>query len=272
MNNKILASTGAYLGRINNFDHSLIGKLAPKIHCDGYELMIYKMPYEHHESYERAIIESKVKFETVHLDKLLGDFLSRNEPGDKALVLTRLEQNIILAKKLGVRKGVLHLWGGMPSDQHIEANFEFFPRMLELAKSYDFMLMVENIPCNKSYNPFSHWGKLAMLFPNEIKFTLDTRFIEFHGLWEDFYSANWLWKNDYIEHIHISDYSGDVNEWERLHSALPIGQGQIDFKRFLNFLREKNYEKAITIECSARVGDKIDLDLYNSCIKFVREN
>ena len=40
-NNKILCSTGVFIGRINNGDHTLIKKIAPRLHCDGLELMMY---------------------------------------------------------------------------------------------------------------------------------------------------------------------------------------------------------------------------------------
>lgn len=272
MNNKILVSTGAYLGKVNNFDHSLIKKLSSRIYCDGYELMIYKMLYDDERSYSKTIVESGVNFHTVHLDKLLGDYLSRNKDGDKEFVLSCFEKNILLAKKIGVNKGVLHLWGGLPSDQNISVNIDFFDNLYNLAKSHSFLLMVENIPCNKSYNPFQHWETLYKEYGDKVRFTLDTRFIEFHGLWDYFYNADWLWQNNLIEHVHISDYKGNVNQWECLHKALPIGKGQIDFIRFLKHIVSKGYKNAITIECSARVDNRIDTDLLNHCIHYVRES
>ena len=57
MRNKIYASTGAFLGMANNYDYSVIKKIAPDIHCDGFEFLIYSAWYPNFEK----IIDKNLK-------------------------------------------------------------------------------------------------------------------------------------------------------------------------------------------------------------------
>ena len=45
--NQILCSTGAIIGKPNNNDYRLLREYAPKLECDGFELMMSSSWYSH---------------------------------------------------------------------------------------------------------------------------------------------------------------------------------------------------------------------------------
>ena len=72
MKNEIYASTGAFIGRANAYDHNLIKANAGNIHCDGFELMLYSAWYEDFERIIGEIADFGLNFPVVHFDKEIG--------------------------------------------------------------------------------------------------------------------------------------------------------------------------------------------------------
>ena len=58
----------------------------------------------------------------MHVEKTVGDRISRDGPGDTENALLDFEKNCEAANVIGARRLVMHLWGGVDSDRHIEHN------------------------------------------------------------------------------------------------------------------------------------------------------
>lgn len=268
---EVLCSTGAFLGRINGRNIDIIPQIAEKISPDGFEFMIYDQLYADPKAYARRVNAFGLRFATAHLDKDIGELISRNEGGDVEKALSMFKINCEFAREIGAGLGVLHLWGGIYSDRNIEVNFSVYPKLLEIARENGIVLAIENIPCNQNENPFLRWRELFERFPEGLAFTLDTRFTEFHGLFESLYKMDWLWENKLVRHVHISDYKGGTLEWANLRRALPIGEGQVDFERFFAFLMEKGYGGAVTIESSSMLTGEVVPEILQDNIEYVRK-
>lgn len=270
--NQILCSTGALLGYVNKKNYRLLETLAKELCCDGYELMIYSSWHDETEEIAGALREMKINTPVVHSEKGIGDRISRNEPGDVAEAIRVFELNCRLADSIGAEKMVLHLWGGPPSDQHIENNLAVMKELLEITEQYNFDLLVENVVCNKE-NPMKHWCELVQRYP-QIQFVFDTKMAAFHEQLELLYDKDyeWLWKENHIRHYHVNDYAGGYMDWANLRT-LPIGEGHIDFERFFSFIHHCGYEGTYTVEATAfdKTGT-VDTGMLNRCFTYIREH
>ena len=67
-------------------------------------------------------------------------------------------------------------------------------------------------------------------------------------------------------------YGGGYMEWAKL-KTLPIGDGHVDFKKFFDFLAEKEYNGDFTVEATAfdRETGEVDTDMLNRCFAAIRE-
>lgn len=267
--NKVLCSTGAFIGRVNNRDHKLIVENASKINCDGFELMMYSTGWiERIDEIVSDLCESKINFVSMHMNKNIGELISRNENGDIDEAIRIFEANCKVASELNIKLLVLHLWGGHPSDKHIDVNLKIYENLLDISNKYGLLLTVENIVCN-TYNALIHMKKLHEMYLGNIKFTIDTRQAEFHKLLDETCNSNFLWDNNLVSHIHISDYKGGYMEWEKLNPVLAPGQGNIDFDKFFEFLKSVNYSKTLTLESPVMSENGIDIEKLNKSLAFI---
>ena len=267
---QILCSTGSMIGRPNKRNHKLLGDLTKKLDCDGFEFMMYDSWYEKVDEIVEDLLNMQLFIPVMHCEKHIGEAISRNEAGDLKEALRRFEINCGIAKKLGAKKMVSHLWDGLTSDQHFENNLNAYGLLADIAKDYDIDLLVENVVCNKE-NPLKHWCELAERYP-EIHFIFDTKMAAFHQqldlLYEEEYS--WLWKDGHIRHFHINDYAGGYMEWEKL-KTLPIGAGHVDFEKFFSFIEKIGYADTYTIEATAfNQEGVVDTDMLNHCMADLR--
>ena len=267
--NKVLCSTGALIGKINERNHKLIIENAPNINCDGFELMMYStMWMEKIDEIVNDLAESKINFLAMHMNKNIGELISQNEDGDIEQAIKIHEANCKIASDLGINLLVLHLWGGPPSDKHMDVNFGLYKDLLDISNKYGLFLTVENIVCN-TYNSLIHMKKLYEMFPNDINFTIDTRQAEFQKLLDETCSSDFLWENNLVSHIHISDYAGGYMDWANLRPVLSPGMGNIDFDKFFNFLKSVNYDKMITLESPVMTENSIDIEKLNKSLAFI---
>jgi len=270
--NKVLCSTGTVIGKLNNFDYTLIPEYASRINCDGFEFMTE--PFWNSEEEINKILSSllphKINFVTLHMDKHIGDMLSKNESGDIDGALRVFELDCKAASKLGAKLLVLHLWGGYDSDKNIGVNIKTCADLLDIAGKYNLTLTVENVVCN-TYNALTHMKKLYETYGNDIKFTVDVRHAEFHKMLKETCEADFLWENNLVPHIHIADYRGDYMDWSKLRPVLPPGDGNVDFGYFGEFLKKINYAGSFTLEAGARndAGTALDFDKLNGSLGFI---
>ena len=270
MNNQILFSAGPLLGRPYTETCRLIRCCKDKLHCDGFELMISSGWYDQTDDIIRELAAANANFQSTHFDKWIGELLSRDEDGDREEAFNRFKINCKIAKQLGITLAVLHLWGGLPSDRHIEDNLAALPELVEIADQNGITLTVENIVCNQK-DPLTHMIRLAELYPDTIKFTIDTRQAAFHGLLEQTMTAPVLTPNR-LSHVHISDFGGNPMEWEKLRQALPIGEGNTDFEPFFDNLRARNYEGKITLESYITCETDESIEKANQNLDYIRNH
>ena len=268
--NKVLCSTGTFIGRRNDFDYTLIPDYAKEINCDGYEFMTE--PFWNDEENISKIVSvlkpHNINFVTLHMDKHIGDIISKNETGDIDEALRIFELNCKAASKLGAKLLVLHLWGGYDSDKHIDINIKVYADLLELAGKYNLILTAENVVCN-TYNALTHMKKLYETYGNDMKFTIDVRHAEFHKMLKETCEADFLWENNLVPHFHIADYKGDCMDWSKLRPVLGPGEGDVDFDYLSDFLKKIDYKGSFTLECGDKTIDGTDVERVNSGLDFI---
>lgn len=272
---EILCSTGALIGKANNRDYHLLQRLAGQLACDGYEFMMYSSWYEEWKAMADYLVSLGLHMPVVHCDKRIGEAVSQGE--DLSLAdsgaAAKFRINCGLARRIGARALVLHLWGGMASDQHFEYHLRAYPILRDIAEGYGLELLVENVVCNKE-NPLKHLCQLAQAYP-EIGYVWDTKMAAFHQeetlLYQQEYA--WLWQQGHIRHYHVNDYGGGYMDWSTMGKAVePIGAGHIDFDAFFQFLRNTGYDVSYTVEATAFAEDgSVDVAMLNRCFERIRQ-
>lgn len=268
---QVLCSTGTLIGRPNNRDYNLIYPLSGKLECDGFEFMMYDTWYDQVSDIVGKLLEWDLTIPVMHCEKRIGEKISIGGTDNLSVALNLFEINCQMADKLNARKLVIHLWDGKTSDWHFKNNLDTYRELAKIAESYNLELLVENVVCGNK-NPMKRWCELAKKYP-QVHFVFDTKMAAFHSELELLYKKEytWLWKDNHIRHYHVNDYAGGYKEWEKL-KTLPVGDGNIDFKKFFSFIKHINYNDTFTIEATAfNKAGIIDTDMLNRCFKTVRE-
>lgn len=286
--NKILCSTGAIIGKPNNNDYRLLREYAPKLECDGFELMMSSSWYSHIDQVIDDIKSYRLSIPVVHSQKSLGESMSgmmvrysggryneyvMTEEEDRKNFedgTSRFAANLRLAEGVGAKKMVLHLWNGMVSDKNIQKNLERFGIWKDMADKEGISLLVENVICN-THDPLYNMKLVAEAYA-DAGFVYDTKMAEFHGqtmkLFEPEYE--WIVRHGRIKHLHLNDYGGGYMDWGNME-VLPVGKGHVDFDMFLSRLMSYGYTGDCTVEATA-VNENGGVDFYmlNDCFKRIR--
>lgn len=280
--NQILVSTGTMVARENGYDYNRalgeIKRLEQQGLCDGFELMMLKFYYDKRESLVSAIRDFGLNALTIHCEKDIGTMLSdvgglleRGETHEAESMLhdafDLFRYNCTYAEKLGIRRMVLHLWGGYSSDSHIEYNIEKYTELRDIAAEYGVRLLVENIP-SRIYDPRSNWHKL-LPYLGDGGFTFDTRFGMLHRQIEGILHDSSL--TEKIEHVHISDFAGNYRQFRALRPILHPGEGSVDFKKTADLLNKIGYSGTVTLESPVVEGEDLDMAKLADTLRFVRE-
>jgi len=242
----------------------------PRLKCDGMEFMMYDSWYERRREVAHDLAASGIPFPTMHADKTVGDRISRDQGDDTADAVRDFRLNCEVANEIGARRLVLHLWGSVDSDRHIEHNYRVYEQLLEAARAHGLELTVENVVCSRA-DPMTHLGEMRALFP-DCAFTIDTKMAAFHDQLALFSRPEWawLWTEGHIRHLHVNDYRGGYMDWSAL-KTLFIGDGQIDFAPFFRTAGRRGYRGALTCECTAmRLDGSVDIDRLNDSLDAVR--
>jgi sugar phosphate isomerase/epimerase len=273
--NQILFSTAVFVRGNSNHDHTLIIKILPELVSAGFEIFVSQYFTERQHEYIKAaedVLLAKEKgafFPVMHMNQSIGDLISRNGQGDIEKAMQIFEFNCGYAAKFGVKVLVLHLWGGSYSDKNIDVNIKMFPKLKEISDRYNLILTVENICCN-TYRPLDHMKKLWELYGHDVKFTVDVKHAEFHKSLAETCESDFLWENNLVVHLHISDYKGKYMEWEKLlNYSTPITFGDVDFDYFFKFLKSIKYSGSLTVE-NNRISESDDLAYnFNKAYEFI---
>ena len=270
MSGKILCSTGALIGKPNGRNHKLLRELTKELNCDGYEFMMYSSWYDKVEEIVSDLREMELCIPVMHCEKHIGEALSKNGEGDWETAFHMFDINCGMARELGAKKLVIHLWDGEYSDRNFANNRKALGELMPLAASYGLDLLVENVVCNVE-DPMKHWVELAAEYP-EVHFVFDTKMAAFHDQMKLLYlpEYQWLWDKGHIKHLHVNDYGGGYMEWAKLRT-LAIGDGNVEFEPFFALVKEKQYAGDFTLEATAfDTTGAVHTEKLNRCIEYVR--
>ena len=286
--NRILCSSGAIIGKPNNNDYTLLKEYAPRLDCDGFELMMSSSWYASLDEVIAAVNSYGLCIPVVHSQKSLGEALcgmtvAFSEGRFQEYVMTPEEDreayeqgterfllNLKLAAEIGAEKMVLHLWNGKVSDKNIEKNVERFGAWKELADRAGIGLLIENVICNTK-DPLYNMGLVAKAY-DDACFVYDTKMAEFHGQTMNLFQEEYEWivKAGKIRHLHINDYGGGYRDWAHME-VLPIGAGHVDFETFFRKMGEYGYRGDYTVESTALAENgEVDFAMLNECFEKIR--
>ncbi len=204
----------------------------------------------------------------VHCEKGVGEYISRNEPGDADEAVRLFDINCALARDIGARTLVLHLWNGVHSDRNIGCNIGLCRQLMDRAAEYGLTLTVENVVCSVQ-DPMTHMLRLMEVCP-DVQFTFDTKMAEFHRQLDRLYTDEGRRLFRHVRHMHINDYLGGYKDWGSLRT-LHVGGGQVDFDRLFAFVKETGYEGDFTVEATSFGADgAIDFDALNRDFERIR--
>lgn len=260
---RVLCSTGGIITRRNDRDYTLLRTIIPQMKCDSIEFMMYDSWHDCMEPLQAVLADFDIP--VFHMTKHIGEYISLGNMAD-AVALFRTDCE--LAKSIGSKLLVLHLWSGRASDQHIERNIAAYPTLREIADEYGLLLTVENVLCN-TQDPMTHMRMLADKYP-DISFTFDTKMAAFHSQLDELYKPEnaWLWPR--IRHFHVNDYAGGHMDWANM-SVKQLGKGHIDFDRFFAFVRQMGYTGDFTCEATAVNEDgTIRYDEMNASLERIK--
>ncbi len=277
-------STGTMVGRSNGYDYRQalreIVKLADKDLCDGIELMMLSFYYDKLPAVAEAVRESGLKDSTsvIHCEKEIGAMISdagvllADGKEDEADALykkayTLYCENCRMGEMTDIHRMVLHLWGGVSSDGHIEYNASKLAELSQTAADHGIRLLVENIPSNAA-DPQSNWHKLMPL-PDNTAFIFDTRFGKLHEQTKDILTDSEL--IPHIEHVHISDFGGGYRDFYALRPILHPGEGKIDFVSVARLLDEMSYRGTITLESPIMNENALDIPKIEKTLTYLTE-
>lgn len=266
----ILCSTGALITRFNGRDPRLLFEILPRIEADGIEFMIYPSWDGQLDEVAKTMLALKnggVNIPVLHADKRIGELLSRAGEGDFEEALARFETGCRIAEELEAHTMVLHLWGGVGSDRHIDGNISVLGDYMRLAERHGVLLTVENVVCGGK-TPLYHIKRIMREYP-DARFTIDTKMAEFHRENPATLACGELWQGR-AAHLHVNDYGGGVRDFSDLRVLHP-GDGHVDFGPFFEKVRGCGYSGFATVEStSVRPDGSIDYQKLNRSLEFVR--
>jgi len=177
-------------------------------------------------------------------------------PTFRRVMLKRLKKSMRLASQLdatlwvfhpGLQTGVSHLRLG----EDWRLNLQSVRELLDAANENDVEITIENTPepfpfILKSVDDFVRfYGDLG---DANLGLTLDVGHANVNGQISDFIKRF----SDKIVHVHASDNDGTFD------SHLGIGEGNIDWKKVADSLKNVNYRRVIVVESESGVGKSIE--------------
>lgn len=248
MKNEVYCSTGAFVGRMTGYDHSVIKTEFPAV-CretgiSGMEYIFMTSSYSIISDVRKIISDSKIPCKVLHADKNIGTLLSEGGEENRAEALRLWKINCEECRNLGAQRAVLHLWGSERSDNNFaEDHLSAMPYIKETADRFGVSLMIENVPC-AAKDPLSRMRELADFGTD---FVFDVRFGQLHRQNFETVSSEFM-KNGRISHVHISDTKCGYREFSGLRPILHPGEGDVDFEMIFSELKKADYRGTFTLE------------------------
>ena len=266
---QILCSTGAIIGRPNGRNYYLLTDILPKLNCDGIEFMMYSTWYDDTHNLIPFLQSLNLNIPVVHCQKTIGELITQGGNANLAESFSLFEINCRLAQSIGASKLVFHLWNGKISDSCIENNLKAYKKLAQISNAYGIQLLIENVVCNCA-DPLTHWLELIKLYPN-VRFVFDTKMAAFHNQLNLLYQPEYAFLHqNHIAHYPTNDYAGGYMDWANL-KTLPIGKGNIDFRRFFGFIKETGYNETFTVESTAfNTNGEVNVEMLNTQFDYIR--
>lgn len=264
---KIFCSTGNFIGRVNNRNYKLIPEAHKLIRCDGFEFMIFNNWDNNLIDISNYLASHNINIPIVHSVKDIGTDISMCTKESHETAINKIMLSCKSASILGSEYILIHPWGYPESDKNLNKIINFIPDLVSVCSNYDKKLLIEVTVVNQN-DPIYDIKKVIEKNPY-VNITIDTRHLAFHGILEKLYQEEDLFSN--IKHVHLNDYRGGINDWNRLREKVQLGNGLIDFDNFFNFLESIDYEYGITLESSFHTEIGIDSKGINHSLDYIRK-
>jgi sugar phosphate isomerase/epimerase len=266
----LLCSTGAFSRHPDFTDYQVILEVGPGLPVDGLEVMFYESWYKQVGPVASDLAASGLRLPVVHAEKSISNGLGRGDGAELEVAYDRLRVNCELAREIGARIVVLHLWGLPESDTMFERNLRALPECVGIAEEYGLQLAVETIPCVAS-DPLAR-VRQAVARDSRCMVALDTEFLALHGQLEAVFEQDWLWSEDRVVHVHVKDFDGRMRDVNGHRRYVEPGEGEIDFGRFFAALAAREYNGAVSLESPVIAQDgSIDIPRLRRTLFYVRD-
>lgn len=272
----LYCSTGAIIGRVNGYNYRHILRVMPPlcdgVPLDGLELMMLPAYLDRLDEMAREFALAGLHFPIIHADKDVGTWLSTGAAqNDAALCRKALDlwaTNCEMGQRIGAGQIVLHLWGGLDSDAHLDGNLRALDSMRRRAAESGLEVLIENVPCTTA-DPITNLTTIHAAFPDQ-RYVFDTRFASFHRQLDSLTATPWL-IGDRLAHVHISDLrDGAERDFSRLRPILHPGEGGIDFPALLADLIARGYAGTVTLESPVMSEAGIDDARLGASLRLLR--
>lgn len=266
----VYASTGAFVTRLNGRNYRLIPEIAPLLHADGLEFMMYDSWNDEVAAIRDFLAAARLHIPVMHLDKRIGEMFAEFGPQGLTRAEEMFTRDLLTADRIGAEKLVLHLWSGPYSDLHFGAMLDGFARLADLAERSGHLLTVENVTCRVT-RTLPRLKALHDRYPSA-RFTFDTKMAQLHR--ENELLAlpqwNWLFGEKTVAHLHINDTS-TANAMSGRMPVMHFGAGEVDFSSFFSLLFSTGFSGSATVEStSCREDGSVDTALFNRSLDAVR--
>jgi len=245
---QLLCSTGTFSRFPDLTDYRSVLTYGPELEVDGFELMFYPDWSTEIEQIASELLKSQLRFPAIHAEKGIVPALASSQQEEREQGWQWMQANCQLGKSLGANLLIFHLWGLPDSDEKIEQNLQFLNDCKKISEDYGLKLVVETIPC-KVNDPLSNIFRAVNQEPG-VLVALDTEFLAMHNQLEAALEADWLWQHNRVRHIHIKDYDGNLYSADNYRRYLHPGEGDINFPKFFDTLKQHSFSGYISLETS----------------------
>jgi len=266
---QLLCSTGAFSRYPDHTGYQAIQKYGPGLRVDGFEVMFYPAWYGDGKHIATELQATNLRFPTMHAEKNIGTALGQADPVLRERGIQMLEENCQLGNQLGCKLIVLHLWNWPELDDDLEKNLSTLSQCYDTATHYNIELALETIP-GRHFDPLTNIHR-ALERDARSHFALDTEFLYNYKQLETVFETPWLWENNRLHHVHIKDSLGQpFIDGQRVY--LHPGEGRINFARFFEQLRIKNFTGNISLESPALTKDgEVNVEQLQNSLDFLRK-
>jgi len=266
---RLLCSSGTFSRFPDLTDYRSVLTYGPELEVDGFELMFYPDWSTKIEQIASELLKSQLRFPAIHAEKGIVPALVSSRPEERKQGWQWMKASCQIGKSLGANLLIFHLWGFPDYDEKIEQNLHFLNDYMKIAADCELQLVVETIPC-KYHDPLSNIYRALEQEP-DILVALDTEFLAMHNQLEAALEADWLWQHNRVCHIHIKDYDGNVYSKDNFRRYLHPGEGSINFPKFFDALKLRNFSGYISLETSVVNHDGLrDIDKLKKSLSMLQ--